>query len=526
MAPPSVGDSFKQLVAALLGISTFAPPVSDVPGPDLSASLVREGRQSFGGNLEPIPHTRLRWYPPDIERAQRQADNGDMTLIGQLSQSMELDGVVRGLGDARAAVVDFERRYYGSPAVIEMLRSRNFSDRDVYEEMIPSAEAKLMVKDGIKCGIAVGEMVPVQGRDFPVLVRRFVQNLYYLWIRNQWYYRSTFGLMPIHVGYPRGDQPNWWVLHTPGGRLTPWNSGLWNTAGRAYINKTQTLFARQAYEFRHSQPARVLETTLGATNEENASDLRKLIRWAMNAAFVLPAGRTIKLVESNGQGIKVYQESINTYDKEIATAYCGSAAMLQGTVGFGNIDPFEHVSDDLRGSTAGGWDHTVNTQILPALIGYKFGVDALANATTVRTDVSKPIDRTAEATTSVQLANAIKGLVEAIAKAQHALGTDKPIALDLGELLARFGVPTRPTEIAPDQQIAATSPTKPNPPPMPSDPKEADAMAKAFKAAVALEPLVSLARSRAEAKGDSLDQELEEMAVRILEQEQQEKKVD
>jgi hypothetical protein len=503
MATPSVGDSFKQLVAALLGISTFSPPATDVPGPDLSTTLVRQGRESFGGNLEPIPQTRLRWYPPDIERAQRQADNGDMTLIGQLSQSMELDGVVRGLGDARAAIVDFPRRYYGSREVVDMLRSRNYSDRDVYEEMIPSAEAKLMVKDGIKCGLAVGEMVPVQGRDFPVLVRRFVQNLYYLWIRNQWYYRSTFGLLPIHIGYPRGDEPNWWVLHLPGGRLTPWNSGLWNTVGRAYINKTQTLFARQAYEFRHSQPARVLETTLGATNEENASDLRKLIRWAMNAAFVLPAGRTIKLVESNGQGIKVYQESIATYDKEIATAYCGSAAMLQGTVGFGNIDPFKSVSKDLRGSTANGWDHTVNTQILAALIGYKFGVDALGNATTVETDVSEPVDRTAEATTHVQLANAVKGLVEAIAMAQHALGTEKPIALDLGELLARFGVPTRPTTVGPDEQVAP--PAGKQNPPMPSDPAEADAMARAYKTMAVLEPLIKLAQARGEIPKDGPD---------------------
>lgn len=443
------------LVAALRGISTFSPP--PMPGPALADENVHAARRAMGGSLEVLPSVRLRWYPPDIERAQLAARDGNLEMIGQLSESMNLDGVIRGLTDARTSVVNFPKRFYGSREVVTTLQAKLSSDRSVFDEMIPATESRLMVGDGIKCGVAIGEMVPVEGRSFPVLVRRYPQNLWYLWSRDQWYYRSIAGNIPIRPGEPDANG-NLWVLHLPGGRLAPWNSGLWNTLGRSYINKTQSVFARQAYEMRHSQPARVAVGAMGATQEEREGMIAWLIRWAMNAAVVLPQGWDLKLVESNGQGIKVYNEAIATSDKEIATALCGSATMLEGTVGFGNIDVFKVVTDDLIKSTADGWTHTINTQILPAFIGLRWGVEALDNATTVEIDVKKPTDRTSEATSMVSLANAIKGLVEAIALGQTAAASKNPIAVNVPELLEAFGVPTVP---APAIGLALPQTTEP-----------------------------------------------------------------
>jgi hypothetical protein len=443
--PPNVGDAFRQLVAALVGISTFTPPVP--AGPSLGSETTDAVRSAIGGDLEAIPQVRLRWYPPDVERAQLMATTGDLTLVGQLCESMNLDGVVRGLMDARTSVVNFPKRFYGSPDVTRVLLAKNASDRDVYSEMIPSTEARLMVGDGIKAGVAIGEMVPVVGRDFPVLVRRYPQNLYYLWAKNLWYYRSIAGLLPIRPGIPN-EKGNMWVLHIPGGRLSPWNSGLWNTLGRSFVNKTQTIFARQSYEMKHSHPARVGTASLGASEADRNGLLTKMIRWALNTAFVLPVGYDLKLLESNGRGIDVYKESIQHYNEEIATALCGSAVMLQGTAGFTNMDVFRVVQTDLITSTSEGWDHTVNTQILPAFVGQRWGIDALKNATTVVTDTTAPKDRKVEADTLQSLANAIKGMVEAINAAQVAAGVAQPIALNLTELMARFGIPTAPTNVA------------------------------------------------------------------------------
>lgn len=437
---PGVTEALKDLAAALLGIATFQPP--PIAGPELGSDVVDSARRAMGGRLEPIPQVRLRWYPPDVERAQMRAQTGDMMMIGQLCESMKLDGVFRGLSDARSAFVHFPKRFYGSQEVIDVLRAKNNSDRDVYDEMIPASEARLMVVDELICGVAVGEKVPVQGRDFPVLVRRYPQNLLYLWNRNQWYYRSIVGLIPIHPGV-EDERGNGWVLHIGGGRLSPWNSGLWNTCGRSYINKTQSLFARQSYEMKHSHPARVATAPLGAAEEERQGMLNAIIRWALNAAFTLPVGWDIKLVESNGRGIEIYDQSIKNYNEELASALCGSSVMLQGTAGFANIDPFKMVAKHLMKTSAGGWDHCVNTQILPGFIARRWGVDALRNATTVETDIDEPRDRKAEADTLQSLANALKGLVEAIRAAQIAAGVKNPIAVDVNELLARFGVPTQ-----------------------------------------------------------------------------------
>jgi hypothetical protein len=133
----------KNLVASLLGISTFSPPSAPF-GPELGDDAVNAAREALGGRLEPIPQVRLRWYPPDIERAQMRASTGDLTMVGQLNESMKIDGVVRGLLDARTSVVNFPKRFYGDPRVVESLLSKNASDRDVYNEMIPSTEARLM----------------------------------------------------------------------------------------------------------------------------------------------------------------------------------------------------------------------------------------------------------------------------------------------------------------------------------------------------------------------------------------------
>lgn len=434
-----IADRLRNAVDALRGISTFEPP--PLPGPQLGDDAVNAARTAFGGLLETIPEVRLRWYPPDIERAQLRAQNGDMTMVGQLNESMKLDGVIRGLLDARTSVVALPKRFYGEREVTQVLLSKTGSDRNVYDEMVPTSEAKLMVGDELQCGVSVGTMVPVKGRNFPVLVRRFPQNLFYLRPKNAWYYRSIVGLMPITPGVPTKDGESW-VLHVGGGRLAPWNNGLWNTTGRSYVNKTQSVFARQSYEMKHSHPARVATAALGATEEERRGMLASVIRWALNAAFALPVGWDIKLVESNGRGIEVYDQSITHWDKEIATALCGSAVMLQGTVGFSNMDVFRVVQKDLIRTTSEAWDHTVNTQILPPFIAGRWDVGALENATTLETDIQEPKDRKAEADTMTSLANAVKGLVEALREAQIAAGVKEPIALDVGELCSRFGIPT------------------------------------------------------------------------------------
>ena len=75
------------LIQAIRGVSTYAPP--EAPGPELGSPAVDAARRALGGNLEPIPVVRTRWYQKDIERATLAASNGNLMLIGQLNESMK-----------------------------------------------------------------------------------------------------------------------------------------------------------------------------------------------------------------------------------------------------------------------------------------------------------------------------------------------------------------------------------------------------------------------------------------------------
>ena len=428
-------EDLSRLILALRGVSTYSPTQAPgAGGVELGSEGVKTARESMGGNLEPIPIVKTRWYQKDIERATRLAQNGDMKLIGQLNEAMRVDGVVKGLASARTAFVDYPKRFYGNPDIIKSLQSKNWSDRDVYREMIPSSEARLMAWDGENCGVAIGEMRPVEGRSFPVLVRLYPQNLWYFWPRNTWYYRSVAGLITIRPGVPNADG-GWFVLHTPGGRNAPWNNGLWMTSGRSFVGKTESLFARQSYLNKHAHPLRVGEFALGSSENEQRTFVKGLIEWALNSVAALPSGWKTYLVESNGQGIKVYADAIKTFNEELATSICGSSVMLQGTAGFSNMDAFKMVASDLMQTSASGWDHTENTQILTPWVGMTWGVEDVLNATTVETDITPPKDQVVEAQILAAVATAIGLLAERLA----------PYGLtpNVDELLARFGVPAK-----------------------------------------------------------------------------------
>ena len=308
--------SFRDVIAALLGISTYQGPEGEIPGVALASKSVESVRKALGGQLEALPNTRLHWYLPDLELCQTEADRGDMQLVGMLGQSMRRDGVLRGVLDIRTSVTSLPRRFYGGSTdqgreIIQALQSKNGSDRSVFDEMFPTNELSRFCEDGLVCGIGVAEMVPVQGRDFPVMVRRLPQNVWYLWQKNQWFYRSIAGLIPIVPGMP-DEAGRCWLFYTPGGRVTPWNYGLWPALGRSFIAKEHSFYARQNYIAKLANPARVAEVPVGATEVERRGMLANIIAWGLNTVFELPVGWQVKLLESNGRGFEVMQADIET----------------------------------------------------------------------------------------------------------------------------------------------------------------------------------------------------------------------
>jgi Protein of unknown function (DUF935) len=430
-------------IAALLGISAYQPTRGY--GPELDDKTVEEIREALGGQLQAPPTTRLRWYIADLDTAQYNADQGNLTLAAQLCRAMRRDGVLAGLLGARTAgVVRLPKRFYGNPEIAEVLRKNNGS-RSVFDEMFPPSELALLCGDGIQLGVGIAELVPVEGRDYPVMVRLDPEYLQYIWVENRWYFRSVAGRLPITPGDGR------WVLHTPGGRLSPWNWGQWAATGRSYINKEHAMLRRSNFSATLANPARVAYSPQAATERIRDALLRKIISWGTNTAFVLPPGYEAKILETTGRGWEIFQKEIETCDREYMIALNGQELTTTGGSGFQNSEFPANVRADLVQDTGESLAYTINTQGLPTFIATRWGDDALENPTIVEWLTERPKDKEAEARTLAGVGAAIKQVNEALAPYDR--------QLDVNELGVRYGIPlARLNEAAtPEGQARALS---------------------------------------------------------------------
>jgi hypothetical protein len=418
--------SLRDRLAALLGISAYQPPKGY--GLEHDDTAVESIREAFGGNLSPMPRARTRWYVEDLERAAFQCDDGNIELAAQLCQAMRRDGTISGLlGTLTSGIVRLPKKFYGKYGV-EELKARNGS-RSVFDDMFPPSEVALLADDGKKLGVGVAELVPVPGRDFPIMIRLEPQYLRYRWIENRWYFLSVAGPLPITPGDGR------WILHTPGGRNTPWRSGLWPSLGRSFIHKEHAMQYRANYVAKLANAARVAVMPQGAAQEQKQEWFDKVMAWGVNTVFGMTPGYDVRLLESNGKGFEVFQAAIETSDKEIAIQIAGQLVTVDGGAGFTNMDMFRAIQSDIIKDTADGLAYTLNTQGLPQYIVSHHGDDALDEGAMLEWDISRPKDVSNEATAMQTAANAVKAWDEFL--------TTKGKEIDIDELVTRFGVPIK-----------------------------------------------------------------------------------
>jgi hypothetical protein len=305
----------------------------------------------------------------------------------------------------------------------------NTESRSIFDEMCPPKELALLAADGLMLGVGVAELVPVAGRAWPVLVRRDPQFLFYLWSDNTWYYQSVAGLLPITPGDGR------WILHCPGGRVSPWQNGFWRAIARAYIRKETASLLKDNWEQKLANAARVAEAPQAATEEQAQGWFQRVAAWGINTVFSTKPGYTVRLLESNGIGWQSYSKTIEDQDREFQICVAGQTVTTEGKSGFVSAELFSTIRSDLIQSTGDDLSHTVNTQVLPAYVYYAHGEQALLTRSVVMEwDTTPPKDLNATANSLVAAASAIKTLTEALAVHN--------VQLDVAELCAQLGVPT------------------------------------------------------------------------------------
>lgn len=403
--------------------------------PSLDDPNVQRRRAAQGGQLQPMTWSQSRWYLADIETAQLMADGGDLSMAAQLMRAAMGDGIVSGVMSTRTGgLVRLPKRFRGEKAVIDALEVGHDSVRSVFDEMFPASELSLLAADGVGLGVGVGELVPVEGRSHPALVRLSPEFLRFRWNENRWYYASVVGLLPITPGDGR------WILHIPGGRNTPWQTGLWRALGRAFIRKEHSLLFKDNWERVLANPARVAISPTGAGEEQSEAWFRQVLAWGLNSVFGMRPGYDVKLVESNGKGFESFNTTIADQNGEIITCIAGQTVTTDGGAGFANADIHKSIRADLITADADALAFTINTQGLPSWIATTFGEEMLATGAVVSWDASPAKDRNSEATAMVGAANAVKGLAEAFAGSAR---------VDVNEIASRFNIPLLPGEKAP-----------------------------------------------------------------------------
>lgn len=424
----SVTDRIREATSALLGRSTYQQPPAGAY-PTLDSTAVEEVRERMGGQLALPTVTQTRWYLADLERAELNADAGMIEDAARLMTAARKDGVLSGVLSTRTAgLVRLPKKFRGDADVIEALEVGHDYVRSVFDEMFPANELALLAADGELLGVGVAELLPVEGRDYPVMVRLPPEWLMYRWIENRWYYRSIAGLIPITPGDGR------WILHVRGGRMNPWQHGLWRAIGRAFIRKEHASLHKDNWEAKLANPARVAVAPSGAAEEQADSWFRQVMAWGINTVFGMRPGYDVKLIESNGRGFESFNKTIADQNTEMIIAVAGQTVTTDGGAGFQNSDIHKTIRADLIEATGDGLAYTINTQGIPVFIALRFGADAVeSKATVMEWDVTPPKDRNAEATSMVTAANGIKLMSEAL----QPYGAQ----LDISAITSQYGIP-------------------------------------------------------------------------------------
>lgn len=392
----------------------FARLAAAFRGPRL---LPPEGERSARRQTSPMTFSRSEWLLAELGEAVKSADTGNMLQAAQLAAACRRDGVISGVLSTR------------TKGLLSLPRSITAPDPEVakrfaadFDVMFPMAELEQILGDGILLCIGVGEFVQPAWSRLPVLRRLDPERLTYRWNEDRWYYSSTQGLLPITPGDGR------WFLFLPGGHVTPWKNGIWAALGRCFIAKQAAFFMRENYSSKLANAARVVTSPIGANAEDRQAHLDQVVDWGINAAFELPPGYDLKLIEANGRGYEVFSDIMEKSDREAVICLSGQTVTLDGGAGFQNGAIFQSIRNDLIQSDAIGLaSHIIEQGAF--LWGYLHGVDGLQIG--LRWETTPPKDRNMEATATVQAANAAKAWKDA--------GVD----VDVDELARRYGVPIR-----------------------------------------------------------------------------------
>jgi len=397
----------------LTRVRNYAGPRELPVGEDLESGWRRQ--------ISPVVLSQTRWALEDLEGAIVAADNGVLRSAGRLWRATRRDGVCVGVLSTRTlGLVQLPVTFASSDEGLISAISGEF------RRVFPTGELALLAADGRGLGIGVAEFVELPGSRL-VLRRLEPEFLTYRRSEDRWYYQSIRGLEAVNPGDGR------WILHCPGGAAEPWSQGLWTALGRAFIAKEHAFYLRENYGSKLANAARIAEAPAGANDIQRKGWFSRVASWGVNTVFDVPPGYSVKLLESNGRGYDVFQQTIATSNQEIIVCLAGQEVTTTGGTGFANAGVHATIRSDLIQSDADALAETLNEQALPVWANERFGAGAVDDAPRVVWDTTPPKDLNLEALATNQAAIAIAAMNSVLA--------GSGLQVDAVAVARRFGVP-------------------------------------------------------------------------------------
>lgn len=321
------------------------------------------------------------WTPKKITAAQRQAENGDLTLAVMVCDWLFTDDRIADGLDKRC------ERLFGLPVTFEPSGDKRRSNRAVkaleagedWWKAYPEAQLALIHKWALLLGVSParhkwtkfesngGRLLPMPRHWHPLTLKRRHELA-------TWTIRDRGGIE--HTVTP-GDGE--WILHQPYGDERPWAYGLWNSLALWTLLK---FWARGDSGAAGEKGSTVVVTSPeGSTKEQRQELAEALLSSGSDRLAVLAAGYDMKLLEMTAATGQFFKGQIEMANAAITIRISGGNITTEvkdtGSRALGEVHERVNEGSKLRFDAETNAT-TYGEQSLPWWAQYNFGDENLA----------------------------------------------------------------------------------------------------------------------------------------------------
>lgn len=398
-----------------------------------------------------------------VRRALVDMDQGQFRAASQLFDAMLTDERVRSAFQQRCSGLlgsDLEFTECGdkrkSAMVVKGLK-------ESWRTMLPPSQLKKLLRNGLGCGVGLGELIWDTSTYTPRLKVWHTQ-----WVRFDWLTR-TFRVLTQNEGevvVTPGDGK--WVVYTPYGEQDGWRDALLKSLAVPWLLRQWAARDWGRYSEVHGVPTRVAQVPAGAEPKDKNFFLRQIAQLASESVVRTTRnedgtmGYDFKLVEATANTWEGFQGLISHSNASISIGVVGQNLTTEAGTGdakgsLASAMVHDNVRGDLKRDDADTLSACLQEQVVRPWAKYCYGDEGTAPCP--EWQVAPPDDLGTKAKTYSDLGDAL-----------NKLSTASPdVELDVEEIFEAFSIPNRkrttPIPAPPPPADPAAPPVKPPAPP-------------------------------------------------------------